>query len=98
MRCLHWPLYILALLSLVIVVVVLRRRAFTEDEVCILGPALVFAYFVGMLTVFQPLPRYAIPARPVSYLLAVYVLMVMARVVHRRFGRNREARNAAEME
>lgn len=74
MRWLHWPLYLLTLSAPVFLVVSRRRGTLKTEYVVLLVPLLMFLYFAGLLTLFVPLPRYAIPVRPLAYMLGVYGL------------------------
>ena len=70
-RILHWPLFFYALFALVYLILNLRRKAVPDSFKALLAPALVFIYFLGTLSLVYWLPRYSIPVRPVSYVLAL---------------------------
>ena len=74
MRWLHWPLYLLTLAAPIFLLVSWRGGLMKPEIVVLLPPLLMFLYFAGLLTLLMPLPRYAIPVRPVAYILAVYGL------------------------
>lgn len=78
MKILHWPLYVLTLLSPIFLVGRLRR----DEKVRLALPSLLaFLYVAAVLTVLAPMPRYAIPVRPFAYLLAMVSLSEVARMV-----------------
>ena len=74
MRYLHWPLYLLTLASPLFLFRIWRLGRAPPEIVTVLAPMLCVAYFLVFLTATLPLPRYAIPARPFSYLLAIFSL------------------------
>ena len=73
MRALHWPLFGLAAIAPLLLLSRLRHGLSTRDR-SLLMPLLGFAYFIGVLMVVSWLPRYSIPARPFSYILAAATL------------------------
>jgi len=74
MRWLHWPLFLLMLTVPAFAFVNWRLGILTARTVILLTPVLMFSYFAIVLTLLMPLPRYAIPARPFVYVLAIYPL------------------------
>ena len=74
MRYIHWPLFILTLISPIIVLVLWRYNKFALRARMLFAPILVFAYTAGILTILQPLPRYSIPLRPFAYIMAIFSL------------------------
>jgi hypothetical protein len=70
MHVLHWLLYILSLAALVVLFLKWRRKTLATEQRVLLVPALAFIYFLGVLWLLTWLPRYSIPARPLSYILA----------------------------
>ena len=72
MRALHWPLYGLTLAGLVILAYQSACGTLPIAARSLWPPALALAYFLAALTFLSWLPRYSIPARPFSYVLAVY--------------------------
>jgi hypothetical protein len=70
MHVLHWLLYILSLAAPVILFLKWRRKTLAVEQRILLVPALAFIYFLGVLWLIAWLPRYTIPARPLSYILA----------------------------
>ncbi|MAG33693.1 MAG: hypothetical protein CL908_22675 [Deltaproteobacteria bacterium] len=80
MRFLHWPLFGLALAGVVLLVAQSRRRGGPRMEMWGLWPsALGFVYFLAVLTVLAWLPRYSIPARPFSYIMAAACLAALVK-------------------
>jgi hypothetical protein len=74
MRALHWPLFLLALAAPILLLVRWWRRTLPVDYRLLLIPALGFVYFLGVLSFLHWLPRYTIPVRPISYVLAAATL------------------------
>ena len=72
MHRLHWPLYLLTLLSPIFLFLSWHRGKLKDGKAVLLVPFLVFIYFAGLLTLLTPLPRYAIPVRPFAYILGIY--------------------------
>ncbi len=75
MYILHWPLYSLFLFGILI----LCRRNLCgnfkgTDHYFLTIPLLIMVYYMAIFTILVPLPRYGIPLRPFSYLIAVYAL------------------------
>jgi len=70
MFLLHWPLYVLALAAPVIICAGWRRGTISPEWRMLLVPVLGFLYFLFILVFSSVNPRYAIPARPFSYILA----------------------------
>jgi hypothetical protein len=68
MRLLHWPLFGLALLAGFRLII--NREAFYAFAFSFAG----FLYFIIIPSFLTPLPRYALPARPFSYILAAGAL------------------------
>uniref|UniRef100_UPI004055A113 ArnT family glycosyltransferase n=1 Tax=Candidatus Electrothrix sp. TaxID=2170559 RepID=UPI004055A113 len=71
----HWPLYCLFLFGILI----LCRRNLCgnfkgTDHYFLTIPLFIMVYYMGIFTILVPLPRYGIPLRPFSYLIAVYAL------------------------
>lgn len=73
MRTLHWPLFGLALAAPLLMLSRARNGWSARDRFLLL-PSLGFVYFVGVLMIVSWLPRYSIPARPFSYILAAATL------------------------
>lgn len=70
MRLTHTPLFMAALLSLILFGFKWRRANVALDERLLLIPVLGFLYFLILLPLLSWAPRYTIPARPFSYILA----------------------------
>ncbi|MFC1843655.1 hypothetical protein ACFLZ5_02575 [Thermodesulfobacteriota bacterium] len=78
MKVLHWPIFVLTLMGIVAVFIrpfVLKKNL--DEDYLVVVPALVFLYFAVLFTILIPLPRYSIPVRPFSYILAVYAIKVL---------------------
>jgi 4-amino-4-deoxy-L-arabinose transferase-like glycosyltransferase len=75
MFTLHWPLYILFFVGILILC---RRNLYgnfkERDHYFLTIPLLIMVYYMAIFTILVPLPRYGIPLRPFSYLIAVYAL------------------------
>lgn len=71
MKLLHWPLFCFTLLSVVFIATGWRAGRVPHG---LIVPLLVLTYFAVLFTVLMPLPRYSLPMRPLSYVLAVYGL------------------------
>jgi hypothetical protein len=70
MRIAHWPLYALSLIGAVrIGIAILRRQDVGREQGLVIAVA-VFLYFLLVLSALSWYPRYTIPVRPVSYVLA----------------------------
>lgn len=70
MHIVHWPLYVLSLAAPIVFLLRWRRGTSPVDERLLLVPTVVFVYFLAVLSLLSWLPRYTIPARPYSYILA----------------------------
>lgn len=71
MRFFHWPLYLLTLVAPIMFYKHWRQGTLAVESRTLLVPVLGFVYFPLVLTLLSSnLPRYAIPARPFSYILA----------------------------
>ncbi len=75
MHALHWPLYVLTLISPLILLISRFRNRLNPKSTTLLPYILIFTYFAALLTILLPLPRYAIPLRPFSYILATASLV-----------------------
>ena len=78
MRLLHWPLFLLSVATSVMLLA--RWPSWTTGMeyrpllVCVLA----FVYFLVVLWLVAWLPRYTIPLRPISYVLACAMLSYLA--------------------
>jgi hypothetical protein len=70
MRLLHWPLFALALLAPVLWIHQWRSGGLRVEQMALAIPILTFVYLLGALLLVSWLPRYTIPVRPLSYVLA----------------------------
>jgi len=75
MHALHWPLYVLTLISPLILLISRFRNKLNPKSIILLPHILIFIYFAALLTILLPLPRYTIPLRPFSYILATASLV-----------------------
>ena len=75
---LHWPLYLLSLAAPFLLVARWRSGTLPAQARTLIVPAAVFVYFIAVLSIFW-MPRYSIPARPVSYVLAAASLSWLIR-------------------
>jgi hypothetical protein len=73
MWLLHWPLYLLSLAAVLVFPLRWRRGQMDTEARILLVPVLGFVYFVALLSIFW-MPRYSIPARPFSFVLAAAFL------------------------
>ena len=80
----HWPLFWLSMAAPVVLFVQWRRRTMDSAILPILVPALGFVYLLGVLWVLSWLPRYTIPVRPLSYVLAAYSLFSITAALQKR--------------
>ena len=80
----HWPLFLLSMAAPVVLFVQWRRKTMASAILPILVPALGFIYFIGVLWVLSWLPRYTIPVRPLSYVLAAYSLFSITTALQKR--------------
>lgn len=78
MRALHWPLYVLALGGLVLLAYQSWAGALPQTVRMLWIPALALTYFQVALYFLSWLPRYSIPARSFSYVMAAYLLCYAA--------------------
>jgi len=88
MRALHWPLFALALLAPVLWIHQWRSGGLRVERMALVIPMLVFAYFLGALLLVSWLPRYTIPVRPLSYVLAVASLSQLTTLALQRKSRS----------
>lgn len=70
MRSLHWPLFLLSLAAPAMLFVKWKRKTLAVRERMLLVSASAFLYLVGVVWLIAWFPRYTIPARPLSYILA----------------------------
>ncbi len=85
MKHLHWPLFAFTLLAPILLLTRMYRRSICGKWHLVALPAMVFFYNVGVLTVLMPHPRYALPARPYAYLMAVAALFWLYTSIKNRF-------------
>jgi hypothetical protein len=74
MHACHWPLFLLSMAAPLVLFVQWRRKTLAAANLPILLPVLGFVYFIGVLWALSWIPRYTIPVRPLSYILAAYSL------------------------
>ena len=74
MHSIHWPLFILTLISPIIVLILWHYHNLTLRATMLFIPILVFIYTAVILTMLQPLPRYSIPVRTFAYIMAIFSL------------------------
>jgi ABC-type transport system involved in multi-copper enzyme maturation permease subunit len=76
MRFLHWPLYVLSWIAVAMLVKIFwaSGKATNTTSASFWPIALSFAVFLAALSIIAWLPRYTIPMRPVSYVLASFAL------------------------
>lgn len=77
----HWPLFVLSLSSTVMLLTKHIKGTISKKEEALLIPTTVFLYFWTVIYMVSWLPRYSIPARPVSYILASAFLAQITRVI-----------------
>jgi hypothetical protein len=88
MRALHWPLFALTLLAPVLWVHQWRSGRLRAEQMALVIPMLAFAYFIGTLLLVSWLPRYSIPVRPLSYVLAAASLSQLTTMALQRGSRD----------
>jgi hypothetical protein len=74
MQLIHWPLYLLALAAPIFFLIQWRRNKLNMEQRIFLLPILGFLYFLFTLNLLSWLPRYTIPVRPLSYIMAGFCL------------------------
>jgi hypothetical protein len=74
MKTFHWPVFALSMAAPVVLFVQWRNTALPATAYPVLIPVLGFVYFIAVLWVLSWLPRYTIPVRPLSFLIAAYSL------------------------
>ena len=84
MWLLHWPLYLLSLGGVVTLALSWWRRRLDPSTQLLFVPALVFVYLLLIPAIVWWLPRYTIPARPVSYIMAAAALSWISQAVRSR--------------
>ncbi len=80
MQILHWPLYVVSLISLPIAWV-FRKHSVLNGKRSVWVLMACFVYFAFLLTVLTPLPRYALPVRPFSYIMAMFSVLVLGKLL-----------------
>lgn len=78
MRWLHWPIVLLGLSTPLVLILSWRANCLKANMTTILIPLFVVFYYVAVLWLLLPLPRYTIPTRPFIYILAsssIYLLI-----------------------
>ncbi len=81
MRMLNAGVVVLALWAPVSLLNSLVRRRMPVIPPSLLIPCLILLGYVGLFTLFQPMPRYAAALRPCMYWLALYGVAQLARIV-----------------
>ena len=85
MRRLHWPLYFFAVVGCGLLLFRVLRGSVASREILFLLPCIGMLYFVGVTNVLQAgghwCPRYTVPARPFSFVIAAYLLCALCEVV-----------------
>jgi 4-amino-4-deoxy-L-arabinose transferase-like glycosyltransferase len=84
MHALHWPLFALTLLAPILWIRQRRLSGSRDDQIDLVIPMLAFAYILGALLLLSWLPRYTIPIRPLSYVLAAASLSQLTTLALRR--------------
>lgn len=80
MKALHAPLMALAAAGALFAWLPLARRCTTPPALfTIRFAAVLYGYFVAVHLVTAPFPRYAVPMRPIGYLLAIFTLAIVWR-------------------
>lgn len=85
---LHWPLYSFTLASPFLLFLSRRYGGEHEKPLGPIVPLLSLVYFVGLFTLLVPLPRYGIPLRPFSYVMAMFFLFITVQLIRTPFGGN----------
>jgi len=78
MRLIHWPLYALTLFSILGYAAFRWSGHLGAGTRLYLVPVIVFVYYLGIWSTIAHLPRYSIPVRPISYVLAAGALSALA--------------------
>ncbi len=85
MYWLHWPLMLLALFALIITCTPYASRYMSDSQVTVARiSSLVILYFLAIHVVGLPLPRYAIPIRPVMYGMAMLGVSILVSLFRNR--------------
>ena len=74
MYILHWPLFFLALLSPIILIILWRCTQFPPEARVIAVIIYVFGYFAVIFSILQAIPRYGVPLRPFVYIMSAAFL------------------------
>ena len=81
---LHFPLMLLSLLGSLLVWIATWRRWLPAGSLFVPQLlSLLLLYFIAIHMVFVPFPRYAVPLRPVSYLMAIWCCWAVWQLVQR---------------
>ena len=88
MHFLHWPLFLLTVAGALTLLAKFTRGKLAEDSRILLVAALAFCYFLAVLSLVSWLPRYTIPVRPVSYVLALVTVIATGSTLMRRWSEN----------
>jgi hypothetical protein len=84
MHIFHTPLYIMSICGLIFFFIRWIGSSGIFPEQVLAVPAFGFIYFHGICTILAWLPRYSIPVRPFSYILAAAMLIWTIRYLKRR--------------
>jgi len=76
MKILHWPLVILGLLGTILIWIPRFNKEYSSEQLLFIRTlSLLLIYFTAVHVVTFPLPRYAIPIRPILYAMAFVPLI-----------------------
>ncbi len=86
MKILHWPLVILGLLGTILIWIPRFNKEYSGEQLLFIHTlSLLLIYFTAIHVLSFPLPRYAIPIRPLLYTMAfVPIVPLQARIKKRR--------------
>ena len=88
-----WGVFALTLLAPVLWIHQWRSGGLRVEQMALVIPMLAFAYFLGALSLVSWLPRYSIPIRPLSYVLAAASLSQLTTLALQRGSRGFADRN-----
>lgn len=81
MKGAHPPINIAAIIMLILIFVPrIRKHLSYEAKTALSFLAVILVYFIALHTVVTPLPRYAIPLRPIMYGLSVFLFLFLFQI------------------
>jgi 4-amino-4-deoxy-L-arabinose transferase-like glycosyltransferase len=85
MKLLHWPLFLLTIMGMIICFYKAAKKRLQENEQLIAIPITLLLYTMMILTTMHGIPRYSIPLRGLSYIIAVYAGLEIYKMIRSKY-------------